>query len=333
MREHIEQALRALPLSEADIASVASRLQGAPPLLQEPSPLRFETTTFFDFRSKVTAMVEHFSADGLTLKDYLRAAVKKPSLFYQSPVTLQANIEGVVEHFHKDGLMLKDYLRAAIKHPPLFYQSSPTVQANIEGVARHFRKDGLLLKDYVRAAVKQPQLFTQSPATVQANIEGGARQFGKDGLTLKDYLRAAVWQPPLFCMSPAKVRANIEEVVEHFRKDGLTLKDYLQAALRQPQLFYQRPATIIRHVRMIADLYAHGLVRFRGQEDAEPSQPLKPLFDFLVANPACFCLADKNIALRAEFSRLTGTHPKGATLLTWSRSRVERELRLAQGPA
>jgi len=292
MREHIEEALRALPLGEAEIASVAARLLGSPPLLQENSHLRFESTTFLDFRSKVNAIVEEFSADGLTLENYLRAAVKHPSVFYQAPATVHANIEGVVRYFRKDGLTQKDYVQAVVKQPSLFRMPSATVQANIAGVVERFRKHGLTFRDYVRAAVKQPSLFCMSPATVQANLEG---------------------------------------VVEHFGKDGLTLGDYLSAAVKQPALFSMAPATIIRHVTAIAGLRRLGLVHFRGQEDAPPEQLLKPLFDFLVTNPRCFCYSDQNIALRAKFSRLTGTYPRGATLLTWSRSRVEKELEIARG--
>src|SRR5579875_1533772 len=180
-------------------------------------------STFFHFRRKIDAVVEHFSASYLSLENYLRAAVRQPPLFCQSPATVIANIEGVVEHFHAHGLTVSDYLRAAVKQPPLFCQSPATVIANIEEVAEHFHAHGLTTKGYLRAAVRQPQLFCQSPATVTVNIDGVAAHFHDAGLTVSDYLRAAVKQPPLFCQSPATVAANIEVVAAHFHAHGLTV--------------------------------------------------------------------------------------------------------------
>jgi hypothetical protein len=43
-------------------------------VLRPDRPLNLDSG-FFDFRGKVTTVVEHFGKDGLTLKDYLRAAL------------------------------------------------------------------------------------------------------------------------------------------------------------------------------------------------------------------------------------------------------------------
>jgi hypothetical protein len=51
---------------------------------------------------KVARMVSHFREHGLTLSDYLRAAVRQPQLFYQLPSTIQRNIEQVVTHFRRN---------------------------------------------------------------------------------------------------------------------------------------------------------------------------------------------------------------------------------------
>jgi hypothetical protein len=105
------------------------------------------------------------------LRDYLRAAIAKPSLFGQAPATLIANIETVVAHFGKSGLTLPAYLRCAVKLRSLFYQSPATICSNIEGVVSRFRADGLTLPDYLRAAIKQPSLFQQSPPTIIGHVQ------------------------------------------------------------------------------------------------------------------------------------------------------------------
>jgi len=50
----------------------------------------------------------------------------------RSPATLQANIEGVARHFRKYGLTIDDYLRAAVKQPPLLHESAATVSQSCE---------------------------------------------------------------------------------------------------------------------------------------------------------------------------------------------------------
>jgi hypothetical protein len=70
IRARIEQALRELPLSEADIAKATPALLDGIAFLQQktdglgPKP----NSAVFDFRGKVTALVEHFAPDGLTAK-------------------------------------------------------------------------------------------------------------------------------------------------------------------------------------------------------------------------------------------------------------------------
>ncbi len=157
--------------------------------------------------------------------------------------------------------------------------------------------------------------------------------FAPHGLQLRDYLHAAVRQPAIFCQSPATLTANIETVAEHFAPHGLELRDYLHAAVRQPALFCQSPATLIGHVNLIIDLHRQGLASFPGQEDAPAHQPLRPVFDWLVKNPAFFCLADDNFALREVFARITGDRPARASLLTRPRRRLENDMAAALGQA
>src|SRR5690349_7257312 len=112
MHARLEQALRALPLSEAAIAQVTPRLRDLTQRLYHQRPLPADSS-FFRFREKVTAVVNHFLPQGLTLSAYLKAAVKQPPLFSQRPATVQANIERAAQHFAAQGLTVKTYLRAA----------------------------------------------------------------------------------------------------------------------------------------------------------------------------------------------------------------------------
>jgi hypothetical protein len=201
----------------------------------------------------------------------------------------------------------------------------------ISDVEQRFEADGLTLTDYLCAAVKQPPLFCQSPAAIIANIEGVAGHFCNHGLTLTGYLRAALKQPSLFYQSPATIIANIQSVAGHFRDQGLTLKDYLRAAGMQPQLFYQSPETIIRHVRLIINLHHQGWLTFPGEPIV--SQPLKPMFAYLVKNPLLLCLSDDNYALREAYARLTGKRFRGTSLLTRHRHQLEKEFAAASGLA
>jgi hypothetical protein len=232
-------------------------------------------STLFDFEDKINRVVEHFAPDGLTRSDYVRAAVKQPSLFCQRPETVIGNIEGVV---------------------------------------RHFAPDGLTRSDYVRAAVKQPSLFTVKPETVIGNIEGVVRHFAPDGLTSAKYLRLAVKRPALFYQRPETVIGNIEEVARHFAPDGLTRKDYLGAALRQPQLFCQKPKTIFSHVNLIESLYRDGsliLPRPRHPSETETT----PIVNFLIHNPQYFCLSDDNFGLREIHAKVTQAQSSPAFLI------------------
>jgi hypothetical protein len=121
----IKQALRELPLSESDISETASRITDSFLLLEER--ITNPNSTFFDFRRKIDAVVEHFCPNRLTMADYHRAAVKQPQLFCQAPATIIANIEGVASHFRDHELTLTDYVRAAVKQPQLFCQSPATL--------------------------------------------------------------------------------------------------------------------------------------------------------------------------------------------------------------
>jgi hypothetical protein len=331
----IRQELDKLPLSEEQKAQAIPKILKNMRFLEtgagtrNPGQLRSDST-MFDFEPKIRAVVERFAAQGLTARDYLQAALKRPQLFCQSPATIAANIAGVVERFAAQGLTTENYLQAALTQPPLFYMKPATVAANISGVGQQYADMGLTTKAYLHAALKQPQLFCQSPATISANIAGVVERFAGDGLTTRNYLRAALTQPTLFCQSPATIAANIAGVVERFAGQYLTTKDYLQAALTQPPLFSMKPATIARHIELILALYDDGifaLPRPRGYsiQTAEHPHPHAPVLGFLLRNPVLICLEEKNIHLRKVYKDITGAEPSPKNLLR-PRHEVEREL-------
>ncbi|NBX02584.1 MAG: hypothetical protein EBR02_00685 [Alphaproteobacteria bacterium] len=235
-----------------------------------------DDSTIFNFEKRFNIVAQHFSAEGLTVKDYLQAALKQPALFMQSPDTIVANIFGVAERFGTESLTVKDYLKAAITHPSLFCQSPATIVANITGVVKRFAKQGLTLKDYLKAILKRPALFSRSPDTIAANILGVVNEFSAEGLIVRDYLKAALKQPALFYQSPTTIIGNITGVIERFAAEGLGGKDYLRAACRQPPLFYQSPSTIIANITGMVDQFAAEGMTAKDYLKAAIKQP--PLF-------------------------------------------------------
>jgi hypothetical protein len=264
----IRQELDKLPLSEEQKAQAIPKILNSVLFLDTYTGTRTrqdelrEDSSIFEFATKVQAVVERFAAEGLTTKDYLRAALRQPQLFCQKPTTIAGNIAGVVALFTDQGLTVTDYLRAAQKRPQLFGQKPATIAANIAGVVALFTDQGLTATDYLRAALKQPRLFCHKPATIAANVAGVVALFADQGLTVTDYLRAALKRPQLFCQKPATIAANIAGVVALFTDQGLTVTDYLRAALRQPQLFYQKPAAIVSNIAGLVERFAaKGLTR------------------------------------------------------------------------
>lgn len=193
----IRQALHELPLSKAEIAVVAPKLAAGLVRFHCGSP---SESPFFDIRSKVTAVCEHFAAEGLTLPEYVHAARRNPQLFVKAPASSIANVEAVAHRFQPDGLTLRSYLQAALRAPPLFAMSAATVIANIEAVVDHFAGDGLTFRQYLQAVLKQPQLFYQSPATIIGHLGYLIEMYRQGLLTFPGEGQAPPEQPlaPLF---------------------------------------------------------------------------------------------------------------------------------------
>jgi hypothetical protein len=89
-------------------------------------------------------VAERFADEGLSTKDYLKAALKQPKLFGQSPETIAGNVRSVIARFADDGLTTRDYLKAALKHGlrPRTYPGSTTTPDLVQDDAEADRQLG-----------------------------------------------------------------------------------------------------------------------------------------------------------------------------------------------
>jgi hypothetical protein len=181
--ERVRNALRPLLVDDALVESTALKIQRMMAFNWHFA----EHSSFFNFEGKVGRVVDHFACDGLTRDDYLRAAVRRITLFFQKPETLIANIEGVTNHFQAHGLTRRDYLGCALAQPQLFYQKPRTLISNIERVVKHFKDDGLTCRDYLQAAVKQPSLFYRKPRTIIRHVDLITDLYRKGFLRFNDF--------------------------------------------------------------------------------------------------------------------------------------------------
>jgi hypothetical protein len=181
--DRVREALRPLLTDDALVESTALKIQRLMAFKWHFA----EHSSFFNFEGKVSRVVSHFACDGLTRADYLHAALRRVTLFFQNPETLIANIEGVTNHFQAHGLTRTDYLRCALEQPQLFYQKPRTLISNIDRVVKHFKDDGLTCEDYLRAAVQQPSLFYRKPVTIIHHVDLITDLYRKGFLRFNDF--------------------------------------------------------------------------------------------------------------------------------------------------
>ena len=93
----------------------------------------------YDFKGKVDRLASLFPEFPDFRARYVKAALSQASLFYQSPYTGKANIDGVVERFADKGLTAGIYLeKCAFRHPMLFCQSSETINGHMGFILKMF---------------------------------------------------------------------------------------------------------------------------------------------------------------------------------------------------
>ena len=116
-------------------------------------------SSFFDFESKIKLSSHLIGCD---ITAFVKAALKNPSLFYQSPETLNGNVEQSATLF---GIEKPVFVKAALKNPSLFCQSPETLLRNFRLIKKasdqgYIKTEGDILDD----ALKKPTSFCYAPA-------------------------------------------------------------------------------------------------------------------------------------------------------------------------
>ena len=260
----IRDELRRLPLTAEQQEKLVPRLLQRTTFLdtdgrvRPPGKLQVDSS-LFNFAAKLQGVVARFEEHGLTLDDYLRAAIARPELFYQAPASVVQNIATTVTLFAEEGLTPRRYLAAALAEPTLFTQSAATTEAKIAGTVARLAKHGLSRRAYFKSALRNPTLFTRSPDSIAANLQATVTRLADAGLTMSAWLGAAVRQPSLFALSPAKIDANIADIVAAFAEHKLTRRQYVRAALKQPSLFYLKPQTVVGNITALANEFGQAV--------------------------------------------------------------------------
>jgi hypothetical protein len=220
------------------------------------------------FQSYIGSVVYRFASEGLGIAVYLKAAIKRPQLFYQLPETIEGNIRNLVCRFAGEGLDTAAYLKAAVKQPSLFCQSPETVEGNLRNLVCRCAGEGLDIAAYLTAALNRHQQYKHPPVTTARNTRLLVCRFAGEGLDATAYLKAALKRPSLFYLSPETTESNIRNLACRFAGEGLDAAAYLKAAVKQPSLFYQSPETIGNHLVFILKMFRKGLFKFDNEADA-----------------------------------------------------------------
>ena len=180
------------------------------------------------------------------------------------------------------------------------------IATKARSVTEVFEPEGLTGKAFLKAALKDPDLLFANPKTIRDNVDGVIKLLGEEGLTSTEYVNAALHQPQLFGQLPETINANVRGVYENFKEDGLTLSAYLhRAALKQPSLFSMDPETVTKHMNVALGIYKRGKIQFGDKfYDPEAERPLKPMLDYLLANPVLLKSSSENFMLREMYASL-----------------------------
>ncbi|MBO5738193.1 hypothetical protein J6R97_02510 [bacterium] len=174
-------------------------------------------------------------------KEFVKAAIEQPNLFYQNPEILYNNVKNSSKLFK---ISEELFIKAALKHPQLFYQNSETLYQNINGTAQKFNINKDIL---IRAAIKSPGLFCQKTETLFKNIVNSSEIFN---VSKDAFIKAGLKSPNLFIQKSETLYANVIKCVKLF---NVNREDYIKIALRQPQLFYQKPETLYNNIKETAN--------------------------------------------------------------------------------
>ena len=125
-RQKLIESLVAVPITPEQAARTADLLLANVVTLsvfQHSSP----TAATFDFKEKLDTLAETFQDYGFKRQDFVQAALRQPQLFYRNPQTTIQNVKDLVAMFAVEGLTVKPYIAAAMKQPSLLTLASDTV--------------------------------------------------------------------------------------------------------------------------------------------------------------------------------------------------------------
>ena len=118
-----------------------------------------DDSSYFDFHHKTKTAAQLLS---IPHAKYVKAALKQPQLFSQSPETINRNIEQAAALL---GVDKQTYIeKAALKKPQLFYQSPETILRNASYIRATHEKGYIDSDDIIADMLKNPASFTIAPA-------------------------------------------------------------------------------------------------------------------------------------------------------------------------
>ena len=153
----LRRSLLAVPLTPQETESVVPFLEKTLSFLTKKSKVLLENSPFWDFAGKAENSAKRL---GMKKEDFVKAALKQPTLFYQSPDTINANIEGSAERL---GIKKEDFVKAGLKQPQLFCQSPDTILRNYKHVKAAAERGFIRTENLTEALLSFPTGLCYSP--------------------------------------------------------------------------------------------------------------------------------------------------------------------------
>jgi len=234
LQETVKQALLEVPVDQKSINRTTNKIVKLTAVIQEKLS---SDSTYFDFKAKIETAADLL---GIDKKSLIKAAVKRPQLFYQPPEKFRDNI-------HELARILKisrtELIEAALEQPSLFYQLPKTINSNITGTAKLL---GINKAEFVVAALIKPMLFGQLPETIAKNVENSSQILG---VSKKAFIEAALKQPSLFSQLPETIKRNFDFIAAAHSRGHILSDNLVKGLLRKPALLTLAPNNT--HLRSI----------------------------------------------------------------------------------
>ena len=191
-------------------------------------------------------------------QEFVKAALKQPSLFYQKPETLKMNVKTSADLFK---ISEQEFVKAALRQSQLFYQKPETLKMNIKTSADLFK---IPEQEFVKAALRQSPLFFQKPETLKYNISQVAKMLG---IKQENVISLAKTYPPIFCLKPETTVKKVK-LIQYYKK--LQGKDNNKLSFR-----------MVSNESIFKDI----LVCLLKQSSGNKSINSKNFIDYIISNP------------------------------------------------